>query len=256
MKESYSIHLPQFEGPFDLLLFFIERDELNIYDIPISDIANNFWDYIQQMELLDIEVASEFILVASTLMRIKAKMLLPRRELNEQGEEIDPREELVERLIEYKKFKDVSVTLTHLEDAQLYRRKRGNIQSEINTITEQYTSEIQLHDLNLYSLLKIFQKTMKKMERRENKIEHQIIKYPHTIREEKDQMLRSFSTKKDVSFEKLFEQCATEIHAIFRFLAVLELIQLNMLSLHIGRGINNFWVRKIDHDGEQATKYI
>src|SRR5204862_2620351 len=103
MSVSYQIKLPQFEGPFDLLLFFIERDELDIYDIPIFKLTTDFLEYIHKMETLNIEVASEFILVAATLMRIKAKMLMPRKELDPAtGQEIDPRDELVARLIEYK----------------------------------------------------------------------------------------------------------------------------------------------------------
>src|SRR5471030_2756667 len=106
---SYQIRISQFEGPFDLLLFFIERDELDIYDIPIYKLTTDFLTYIHQMETLNIEVASEFILVAATLMRIKAKMLLPRRDVDPvTGEEIDPRDELVNRLIEYKKFKEAT----------------------------------------------------------------------------------------------------------------------------------------------------
>mgnify|MGYP003324362950 FL=1 len=100
---SYEIKLPLFEGPFDLLLFFIERDEIDIMDIPISKITNDFFEYISDLESMNIEVASEFIVVAATLMRIKSKMLLPRLSLDEEGNEIDPREELVEHLIEYKK---------------------------------------------------------------------------------------------------------------------------------------------------------
>ena len=105
-NDVYNIKLPQFEGPFDLLLFFIERDELDIYDIPIAKITDEFLRYTHQLDDLNIEVASEFILVAATLMRIKAKTLLPRKELDADGNEIDPREELVQRLIEYKQFKD------------------------------------------------------------------------------------------------------------------------------------------------------
>ena len=99
-QENFEVKLPLFEGPFDLLLFFIERDELDIYDIPISKITSDFLDYIHQMEELNMELASEFILVAATLMRIKSKMLLPRPQLDEQGNEIDPREELVRHLLE------------------------------------------------------------------------------------------------------------------------------------------------------------
>ena len=98
---KFEIKLPLFEGPFDLLLFFIERDELDIHDIPISKITDDFLDYINHLEKLNIEVASEFILVAATLMRIKSKLLLPRPILDDEGNEIDPREELVKHLLEY-----------------------------------------------------------------------------------------------------------------------------------------------------------
>ena len=102
---SYEIKIPLFEGPFDLLLFFIERDELDIMDIPISQITNDFFEYISDLEKMNIEVASEFIVVAATLMRIKSRMLLPRLSVDEDGNEIDPRDELVEHLIEYKRYK-------------------------------------------------------------------------------------------------------------------------------------------------------
>ena len=102
MSATYTIKIPQFEGPFDLLLFFIERDELDINDIPIAIITDEFLSYIKMMESLNIDLASEFILVAATLMRIKAKMLIPRKPVDEEGNEIDPREELVLRLMEYK----------------------------------------------------------------------------------------------------------------------------------------------------------
>src|SRR6185437_5465305 len=106
-EESFEIKLPQFEGPFDLLLFFIERDELEIHDIPIARITDDFLNYIHQMTILNMEVASEFIFVAATLMRIKAKMLLPRHEAEEGGDGVDSKEELIRKLIEYRKFKQV-----------------------------------------------------------------------------------------------------------------------------------------------------
>src|ERR1700761_1707005 len=112
---TYQIKLPQFEGPFDLLLFFIERDELDIYNIPISKITKDFLDYIHQQEKLNIELSSEFILFISTLMRIKAKMLLPRKELDAEGNEIDPRQELVDKILEYKKFKEAAAKMADME---------------------------------------------------------------------------------------------------------------------------------------------
>jgi len=99
---SFEIQLPLFAGPFDLLLFFIERDELDIYDIPIARITGDFQDYLRQLEQMDMDVASEFIVVAAQLIRIKAKMLIPRADLNDKGEEIDPRQELVQHLLEYR----------------------------------------------------------------------------------------------------------------------------------------------------------
>ena len=110
-QDNYTIKIKQFEGPFDLLLFFIERDEVDIMDIPISKITKDFLEYIRELEIMNIDVASEFILVAATLMRIKAKMLLPRPELNELGEEVDPREELARKLIEYKKYFSRSIQI-------------------------------------------------------------------------------------------------------------------------------------------------
>ena len=122
---SYQIKLAQFEGPFDLLLFFIERDELDIYNIPITKITNDFLDYIHQQQTVNIELSSEFILFISTLMRIKAKMLLPRKELDSQGNEIDPREELVNKILEYKRFKEASAQMAEMEALRMLMVKRG-----------------------------------------------------------------------------------------------------------------------------------
>src|SRR5215468_8246912 len=136
-QSSYQIKLPQFEGPFDLLLFFIERDELDIYDIPITRIIKDFLDYIHQQEKLNIELSSEFILLVSTLMRIKAKMLLPRKELDEHGNEIDPRQELIDKILEYKKFKEASAQMAEMEATRMLMVKRGNIQKELSQIGEE-----------------------------------------------------------------------------------------------------------------------
>ena len=107
---NYTIQLPNFEGPLDLLLYFIRRDELNIYDIPIAKITGDFLDYVRLMEMFDLELAGEFMVMAASLMQIKALMLLPREKVNAEGEveEIDPRAELLQRLLIYKQFKDAA----------------------------------------------------------------------------------------------------------------------------------------------------
>src|SRR6478672_10467441 len=131
MSAPFLIHLPQFEGPFDLLLFFIERDELDIHDIPIFKITNDFMEYLKQLENLNMEVASDFILTAATVMRIKAKMLIPRTEKDEEGNEIDPRKELVQHLLEYKKYKSVLAELSEMEENRMKQEKRGNLVDEM-----------------------------------------------------------------------------------------------------------------------------
>src|SRR6201985_2879903 len=127
IEENFEIKLPQFEGPFDLLLFFIERDELEIHDIPIARITDDFLNYLHHMTILNMEIASEFIFVAATLMRIKAKMLLPRYEADDEANEADTKENLIRKLIEYKKFKEICEELHPFEDERFKQEKRGNI---------------------------------------------------------------------------------------------------------------------------------
>src|SRR5881398_1261230 len=134
---SYQIKLPQFEGPFDLLLFFIERDELDIYNIPITQIIKDFIDYIHKQESFNIELSSEFILFISTLMRIKARTLLPRKELDAEGNEIDPRQELIDKLLEYKKYKEAAAQMAEMEAIRMLMVKRGNLAKELSSIGEE-----------------------------------------------------------------------------------------------------------------------
>src|SRR2546430_16340939 len=115
---SYKIRLPLFEGPMDLLLFFIKRDELDVYDIPVHHITKEFLEYLRMMQALDLEVAGDFIVVAAELCQIKAKMLLPREERVDGIEEEDPRTDLVRRLIEYRRFKEMSEELSAMSEAQ------------------------------------------------------------------------------------------------------------------------------------------
>lgn len=241
-NETFEIRLPQFEGPFDLLLFFIERDELDIYDIPISKIANDFLDYLHQMTQLNIEVASEFILVAATLMRIKAKMLLPRKELDEFGNEIDPRKELVDRLVEYKRYKEVLDDLGQMEDDRRFKIQRGNIPAEHDILAKQFSNEMELSSVNLFSLLKVFEKVMERYRHQPEHVEHVVFRYNYSIEEEGGNVMSFCKSKDRVDFIELFSTCADRHQAIFRFLSVLDLIQLQKIDLLIGEGFNQFWV--------------
>lgn len=239
---SFEIKLPLFEGPFDLLLFFIERDELDIYDIPISKITNDFLDYIHQLEGMNIEVASEFILVAATLMRIKAKMLLPRPVLDEEGNEIDPREELVKHLLEYKKYKSAVGELARMEEERSLLESRGNLMREVKTLSESTNVEAELQDLDLYKLLRVYQKVLKRFEDEQNKPSHTVVQFPYNISQKKEYILDIVRRESKVSFLRLIELEPRKIAVVFNFLAILELLQLSKLSIQMGLGYNNFWI--------------
>lgn len=243
-QENFEVKLPLFEGPFDLLLFFIERDELDIYDIPISKITNDFLDYIHHMEHLNIELASEFILVAATLMRIKSKMLLPRPQLDDLGNEIDPREELVKHLLEYKKYKSVVDTFQKMEENELMKEKRGNLVKELKSLAESTNVEAELQDVTVFKLMTVFEKVMKRFAAEKNKPVHQVIQYPYTVDGQKKYLLEELSSKERISFTQLLEKFPSRLGLIFNFLAILEMLALQMLSIQVGEGYNNFWVTK------------
>ena len=251
-EDTFEIKLPLFEGPFDLLLFFIERDELDIHDIPISEITEDFLGYLHQLEQMNVEVASEFILVAATLMRIKAKMLLPRPTLDEQGNEIDPREELIRHLLEYKKYKSVIAELSELERNRMDRERRGNLMKEIRKLSEGVNVEAELQDLDLYKMMRVFEKVMDRYEIAKNKPVHQVVQYPYTIDGQKTHILSrlSASTKGRFSFQEVIDDKPEKILVIYNFLAILELLQLAKVTIHIGEGFNNFWVEKRSPDPE------
>jgi segregation and condensation protein A len=239
---SFEVKLPLFEGPFDLLLFFIERDELDIYDIPISGITNDFLEYLHQLEEMNIEVASEFILVAATLMRIKSRMLLPRPVIDEQGNEVDPRDELVKHLLEYKKYKSVIESFQKMEESELNKEKRGNILKEIRTLAESTNVEAELQDVDLYKLLTVFERVLVRHEAEKNKPRHQIIQYPYTMEGQKEYVLNKIKTQDRVSFEDLVNDFPSRIALIFNFLSILELLSIGELGIQVGEGFNNFWI--------------
>ena len=239
---SFEIKLPLFAGPFDLLLFFIERDELDIYDIPIARIAADFQEYLKQLEEMDIDIASEFIVVAAQLIRIKAKMLLPRADLDEQGKEIDPRQELVQHLLEYRKFKEASVQLAGREEERLQKFERGNIQRELQNYISAPEEETELESFDLYKLMKVFSKVLKRYELHANQPKHIIVQYPYTIEGQSEFIRSRLSAKKKVAFTDLLEAMPERIAVVFNFLAILEMIQLQQIHITIGEGFNNFWI--------------
>jgi segregation and condensation protein A len=246
--QSYTIKIKHFEGPFDLLLFFIERDELDIYDIPISKITEDFLAYIKELENLNIDVASEFILVAATLMRIKAKLLLPRKEIDELGNEIDPREELTQRLLEYKKYKDILDEMRTLEETRSTKFQRGNVSKELRVIASKALVDVELESLTLYKLLTTFQKLMEEFEIRGSKTIHRIAKYNYTIEEQQTFIMSKLKKGVKVGFKSLFHGLENKVHAIVTFLSLLELLNIQKVHVTQGEGINNFWITSLESD--------
>lgn len=240
--EAFEIKLPQFEGPFDLLLFFIERDELDIQDVPIAKITDDFLDYLHHLTALNIEIASEFIFVAATLMRIKAKMLLPRPDIDEDGNEIDLKRDLILKLIEYKRFKQIADQFRLLEDKRFMHERRGNIANDLIQMSLTADPGEELESLGLYKLMITFNKVLERSLQRDNKQEHIVEQYPYDIESQKKVIDKLLSINKRLDFRDIVTNSENKVHFVYNFLALLEMIQQDLISIQAGIGFNNFWI--------------
>ena len=243
MTDTFTIHLPVFEGPFDLLLFFIERDELDIYNIPIATVTDDFLNYLHHLEAMNIDVASEFIVVAATLMRIKAKLLLPRKQMDDEGNEIDPRQELVQRLLEYKRYKSVLEDLRRLEEVRAFMSPRGFAAAELRKLSETALADAEMESVSLYRLLRVFERLLARFdEDQKAKRVHTVYNFNYTIQGQREYLQGKLQRGVKSSFEDIFLALENRIHAIVTFLALLELLNAQEVSLLQGDGLNNFWL--------------
>jgi len=227
IEKTYRVKLSDFEGPLDLLLFFIKRDELDIYDIPIAMITKEFLEYLQYLKELNLDIAGEFIVTAAELMRIKVQMLLPRPE-GEGEEEFDPRAELVRRLLEYKRWKEMAELL---ERKQLHQRKlayRGNFESDPK-IMEAETDEDLLRDVTLFDLIASFQHAVNKMPR---KHVHEINKLNVSLDDQIGFIINLFKDKVEVSFYEIALAMTEKIRIVVTFIAILELMKQNIIAIN------------------------
>lgn len=234
----YKIKLDHFEGPLDLLLFFIKRDELNIYDIPISSITKEFLEYVNLIKMLDLEVAGDFILMASTLMHIKVRMLLP-KEVDEKGEEIDPRAELVKALLEYKRYKEVSEDLGYMESNQRKLNFRGNFSADEKEAIPEY--EILLKNVTIYDLAKAFKRVLDGI--KEEPV-HKIQKVNITIDEQIEYIISLLDTNNELHFLSLVESMKEKIRIIVTFIALLELVKIGRIRIKESADFNDFILMK------------
>ncbi|PIU42003.1 MAG: chromosome segregation protein ScpA [Candidatus Omnitrophica bacterium CG07_land_8_20_14_0_80_42_15] len=215
---SYKVKLEVFEGPLDLLLYLIRKEELDISDIPIAKITDQYLEYLEFMKMLDLNIAGEFILMAATLMHIKSKMLLPKTDEGEIVEEEDPRAELVRRLLEYKKFKEAAGELFSMEMKQKDVFARGV--AEDNQQTEE---KEEYFEASLFDLLSAFNKVMKEIPK---DTFHQVIKDEFTVEEKMHDIFHMLVKKTVIYVTELFKSAKNKREIITIFLALLELIRL------------------------------
>ncbi len=238
--QPFEIKTTEFEGPFDLLLFFIEREELNIHDVSLSRITDDFLAYIQRMQQLNMDVASEFIFVAATLMRIKARTLIPAPIVDEEGNEVDLQEDLVQKLIIYKQFKMACEDFKQLEDKRWKLIERGNIEFDLHLATKENEQVEELASLDLFKLMKAYEKVMSAYEFQKDEVRHTVVKYPYTIEQQKVSIATLLEINKKLNFQSILKNSENKVQFVYSFLAILEMLQQQLLELQLGLGYNNF----------------
>ncbi|HOD11587.1 MAG TPA: segregation/condensation protein A [Candidatus Omnitrophota bacterium] len=218
---NYKIKLEVFEGPLDLLLYLIKKDELNIYDIPISQITDQYMEYLDMMKLLDLDVVGDFLVMAATLMQIKSKMLLPPDPSEQATEEIDPRDELVQRLLEYKKFKEAAEDLRQKELTRQDFFNRKIDEEKIKALKEDATEVY--FEASLFDLISAFANALKNVPK---DVFYEVIKEEFTVEQKIHDILHLFLHQNTVVLTELFMKARSKDEVIVTFMAILELIRL------------------------------
>lgn len=221
---SYKVKLDVFEGPLDLLLYLIQKEEVDIYDIPIAKITDQYLEYLELMQLMDLNIAGEFLVMAATLMHIKSKMLLPPDETAEVEAEADPRAELVRRLLEYKKFKEAASELSHMESHQKHFFARVGSPAK----PEDLDAEPEFFEASLFDLITAFTKVLKDIPK---ETFYQVIKDEFTVSEKIHDILHMIVEKRAVFFTDLFRAAKNKFEIVTIFLALLELIKIREVEI-------------------------
>ncbi|HOZ20445.1 MAG TPA: segregation/condensation protein A [bacterium] len=244
---SYKVKLESFEGPLDLLLFLIKKEEVDIYDIPIAKVTQQYLQYLEIIQLLDLEAASDFILMAATLMRIKAQMLLPKPDLGEEQQDItDPRQELVQRLLEYKRFKDVAEDLGSKEETTLKEYGRGNFKVEEETIGEDFQPGAEVGLFDLVAAFKLIMDQSKKV------TVHRVVEITTTLEECMANVLDALDKKSELTFRELFSPDSEKIIWVVTFIAILELIKRSEIRAVQDEPFAEIMIRRIN--GAEQTQ--
>ena len=219
---NYKIRLDMFEGPLDLLLYLVKKDHLNIYDIPIAKVTGQYLEYINLMQLLDLNIVGEFLVMAATLMQIKSKMLLPAEELAVLEIDQDPRAELVKRLLEYEKFKQIAENLKQREISQQEVFKRPKIEeaAESQTLDKQ---ENKYFEASIFDLINAFSRALKDIPR---EVFYEVIKDQHTVEQKTHDILHLLLVETEIKLAELFAKSQSKMEIVVIFLAILELVKM------------------------------
>jgi segregation and condensation protein A len=241
----YKIKLQNFEGPLDLLLFFVRKDELNIYDIPIARITKSYLEYLQLMQDLNLDVAGEFILMAATLMRIKAKSMLPPDPTDDEEEMMDPREELSRRLVEYRQFKEASKTLSEMDEywRTVYRRSYFNF----DLLPPNQEEAVGLKDISFFDLLAAYKNALAK---RPKTIFHNIERINVTVEDQQKYIAAFFRDRTCYLFTELCEDMG-KIEILVTFLAMLDLIRKGEIAVKQASIFDDIWIYKAEEFKEE-----
>jgi segregation and condensation protein A len=235
VDDLYKIKIPAFEGPLDLLLHLIRDNKVDIYDIPISLITSQYLEYIEIIKELDLEIAGDFLVMAATLIYIKSRMLLPPDEETETEELIDPRLELVQRLLEYQAFKDAASILKDCEEDTL----RFFGRDAVNPLEEkENNNELYLFDINLFDLLGAFKKIL------EN-VSEEIVTITRETLTVKDRMMfiaEMIENYESIRFGELFQDKISRVQLIITFIAFLELLRLGVIRAYQEKEFGNIWI--------------
>lgn len=220
----YNIKLPNFEGPFDLLLYFIKRDELNIYDIPIARVTEEFLHYIRVIQQFDLEVAGEFLVMAANLMVIKAQMLLPQNQDEEDGSFEDPRRELVRKLLEYVQYKEASKELSVMADEAKYILYRKMYETD-NALAKQSGAE-QYARASVFDLIGALGKVLDRL--KNDRIQHVVPIATLTVEERSEWLVKTLQSRKRLIFSELISN-ESKMVIVVTFLSILDLIKKNLV---------------------------
>lgn len=244
MEEAYKIKLPAFEGPMDLLLHLIKENKIDIYDIPIALITNRYLQYIEMMKDLNLEIAGDFLVMAATLIHIKSKMMLPVDEETEEEESEDPRFELVQRLLEYKTYKDAALGLKEREEewSNIFHREASADKSDETEEAEPF-----LFDVNLFDLLGAFKKILDNAPPEVVEITREIL----TVKDKISFIMDMLEDKETIRFDDLFAKDKTKPQLIVTFIAFLELIRLGLIKAYQEKDFGNIWL--INPQKQQIT---